>query len=369
MRNSAASRRSFDLADIRGKANSATHGASIAGRGRRPKGPTLALHSLCRTFREQGRTRRDRRPRCSSPSPRTRDENAEPNQYPVLQPIILGFGIIRCEGRVEQSGERMASHFGSFRELLTRNEIIFKTVAASALSLMALIVSAGQLFTAREQIAVASLQERIAEIQLLPQFEIAIHQRRNNETGKFDDNYLEVINTGSPVHEFTAEVATFLRVSGFNTHIGNNAVSVIPSRIATTKFEIPFGGYFPMQEVSPAGKGQLVTSSGYHNNAAMIALENSVREAADNAKWNVLNLDTLVYLKLTYQDMLDRLHEDYYTVPNVGGGLRMKDADGKTIFAKWGQPGRADLSHLTGEKLVSEADKHIESDTRTGPTR
>jgi hypothetical protein len=37
----------------------------------------------------------------------------------------------------------MANHSGPIREFLTRNEIIFKTVAATALSLMALIVSAG----------------------------------------------------------------------------------------------------------------------------------------------------------------------------------------------------------------------------------
>src|ERR1700730_9919422 len=221
---------------------------------------------------------------------------------------------------------------GSLREFLTRNEIIFKTVAATALSLMDLIVSLAQLFTAIDQKSLVALQERISEAQALPQFEVAIHQRRNDETGKFDDNYLEVINSGGPIHEFSAEAAFFLRVNAVMPHVSGNTSSLIPSRIATTTFEMPVGGYFTAQGVSSAGKGQLVTVSGYHNNAAIDALEKSARQAADNAKWDAFNLDTLVYVKLRYSDMLDRSHEDYYEVPTVGGGWRMRDADGRAVF-------------------------------------
>jgi hypothetical protein len=263
----------------------------------------------------------------------------------------------------------MDNYFHSFREALTRNEIIFKTLAATALSLMALIVSLAQLFTAREQISLAALQERIAEVQALPQFEVAIHQRRNNDTGKFDDDYLEVVNGGGPVHEFSAETAFLLRVNAVVPHVSGGTSSPLPSRIASITFDVPVGGYFSTQGVSSAGKGQLVTISGYHNNAAINGLEKNARQAADNAKWDAFNLDTLIYIKLRYRDMLDRAHEDYYEVPTVGGGWRMRDADGKAVFEKWEQPGRVEMSNLSAEQLLSETAKRIDNGTGTNPAR
>ncbi len=248
----------------------------------------------------------------------------------------------------------MATRLDSIRTALNNNEIIFKTVAATLLSFMALIVSAAQLFTARQEISLSSLQEHIAEAQALPQFEVAIHQKRNDETGKFDDVYLEVINSGGPVHEFKAEAASFLRVSAT---IPNNSSSPIPWR--TASFDMPFGGYFGSQGVSPAGKGLLVSMWGYHNDAEVDALSKSARQAADDAKWGSFFVQTRVFVELGYRDMLDRFHIDYYEVPTVGGGWRMKGADGKAVFEQWRQPDRPDLSKLTAETLLTDATKRV----------
>src|SRR5690348_12691261 len=101
----------------------------------------------------------------------------------------------------------MSSNWGSFRTWLKRNKIVFETVAATLLSGMALIVGTAQWTTASRQTELLNLQTRIAEAQALPQFEIALHQKLNDETGKFDDDVLEIDNRGGPVHGFDASSA------------------------------------------------------------------------------------------------------------------------------------------------------------------
>jgi len=258
----------------------------------------------------------------------------------------------------------MNKRFDCLRDFLSRNEILFKTITATFLSLMAIIVSAAQLVTAWDQRALSQLQTRIVEAQALPQFEIALHQELNDATGKADDNYLVVSNNGGPVHEFAAESALFLRVSA--TMLDTDA----PSRLgSTTTFDVPVNGYFTAQFVSAAGKGQLVRIRGYHNNTSYITLASATREAANGSKWFSANVDELIYVSLHYRDLLDRSHEDYYEVPTVGAGWRMADADGRAVFQRWKGSQKVELSSLNAEQLLTEATKRIENGTGNSPAQ
>jgi hypothetical protein len=174
-----------------------------------------------------------------------------------------------------------------FREFLTENEIFFKTAAATLLSLMALIVSIGQFVTARQRKTFLELQARIAEANVLPQFEVAIHQQLNEATGTYDNNNLIIRNDAGPVHQFNAEAAVFIHV---------NAIRGTP--VSSTTFDLPVNSYFGSQFPSTAGKGQLTSVSGYRNNAMFIALERSTREAAHGQDWDSFNIEPLVYVHL-----------------------------------------------------------------------
>jgi hypothetical protein len=161
------------------------------------------------------------------------------------------------------------------RTWLTANKILFETLAASLLSLMAIIISVAQTRTASEQTSLLTLQTRIAEAQALPQFEIAIHQERNSATGKFDDNILVISNRGGPVHEFSADSAYFITV----TASGDKG--------AILKAELPINGYFTASLVNVSGTGKLVTMIGYHNNAAVFGL------SQDLHPWQALGISLL----------------------------------------------------------------------------
>jgi hypothetical protein len=203
----------------------------------------------------------------------------------------------------------------------------------------------------------------------LPQFETVIYGQRNEATGKLDDYYLVVINNGGPVQEFTAEPAFFLRVGAV---MNRTPQKPLQSRVASTTFDLPVDGYFSVQAVSAAGKGQLVKITGYHNNASMSALAGAAREL-NSPKGEGVTVDELVYVCLRYRDLLDRWHEDYYRVPYVGGGWRMADADGREVFRRWKdrrqEGSRVELSSLNIEQLLTEATNRIEKEMGISPAQ
>jgi hypothetical protein len=71
-------------------------------------------------------------------------------------------------------------------------------------------------------------------------------------------------------------------------------------------------------------------------------------------------LDQLVYVGLTYHDLLDRLHEDMYEVSLVGSGSRLSDKDGRVIRDKWRAGPRVNLNDIKAEQLLSEAADRIQ---------
>ena len=228
------------------------------------------------------------------------------------------------------------------RDSLDRNKVIFETVAAFLLSLMAVIVSIAQTLTTSKQTELLALQTRIAEAQALPQFEVAIHQKRNNTNGNFDDDILVVANHGGPIHDFEASSAFFLSIE-----------AEIPG-VGYRKAEIPLNGYFSMQGVSVAGTGDLVTMYGDRNNAKIGELRRGVMQATNTRKWPYALIGERIAVRLRYRDLLDRQHEDYYDVRPVSGGTRILDVTGKEVFAKWdGAFPRVELLTLDVEKLLA----------------
>jgi hypothetical protein len=229
------------------------------------------------------------------------------------------------------------------RSFLRQNKIFFETVAALALSLMAVVVGVAQYKTMSQQTSLIGLQTRIAEAQALPQFEIAIKQKLNVDTAKFDDNYLVVENHGGPVHRFDSEPAYFLKVT------------VVTQSNSMGKVEIPVNGYFLSQAVSSSGTGVLTTIMGNHNNASFINLNHQISEAALARGWPVGFVEERILVTLSYFDLLDRPHKDYYEVPTVGGGWRLSDPDGEAAFKEWDKFPRLELSKVDPSALLNAA--------------
>jgi len=145
-----------------------------------------------------------------------------------------------------------------FRDWLGSNKVFFETIAATLLSVMAVIVSLVQTKMVTRQTDLLALQTRLAEAQALPQFELVIDQRFNDLTSKFDDDYLIVTNRGGPVHETDIDTAYFL------------VITMDPNPRRFSKVELPVGGYFTVGFMSGTSTGQLGTDTSLCCRAARI---------------------------------------------------------------------------------------------------
>jgi hypothetical protein len=201
------------------------------------------------------------------------------------------------------------------RSWLKENKIFFETITASLLSAMALTVAIAQWIVSSKQTSLMSLQTRIAEVQALPRFELAIHQKLNEATHTFDDNELIISNHGGAVRNFRAEVAYFLEITSGRWNP--------PNGIHHT--ELPISGYFTASFISTAGTEQLVKMVGDHNNARFANLTREMETKLDNKGLGFANPTEDFLVRLIYRDLLDRLHEDYYQVGFIGGGIRIDE--------------------------------------------
>jgi hypothetical protein len=252
-----------------------------------------------------------------------------------------------------------------FKEFLIDNEIVFKTVAATGLTLMSLVVAIGQTVTAREQLVLVELQAKISKANASPVLEVALHQKLNDETGKFDDNYIEINNHGGPLYDFFAEPMYFLRIEANKMYEKSPKNNIFMSQIGWTTIEIPVNGYFGTQFVSSAPKGFLTTISGYHNNARYSSLADAVRQIATEPVWVSFLLNERYYVRLRYRDMLDQTHEEVYEVPSVGAGRRLPDEDGSKICKEWyGNPIKSELTKINAEELIAKIAERIENHER-----
>lgn len=226
---------------------------------------------------------------------------------------------------------------------LQSNKIWFETVAASLLSLMAIIVSVGQNSIASKQTELLTIQTKIAEAQASPQFEVEMRPKLNDATAKFDDYTLVVNNRGGIVEDFSVDAAVFLHLEASG------------AGLKTMKADVPVNGYFTANFLSAAGTGQLVSMVGNHNNAAVVKLSDDLRELAKSRNLGFANLGEQIIVRLRYRDLLGRRREDYYEARFVGGGSRVSDDIGKPRLAEWKSARRPELAALSADDLLAAA--------------
>jgi hypothetical protein len=235
------------------------------------------------------------------------------------------------------------SRLNRARGWLRFNKIFFETIAAALLSMMAVLVSVAQLRTAAKQTDLSEIQTRIAQAQAAPRFEIGFHQIKNEATDMFETNRLVIDNRGGGLRNFAAESASFADVD------------VATSRNEVGKLEISLGDYLDTQFVSAAGTGTLTTISGYLNNKLFNDFSRQLRTTAEARKWDYALVNTRLYVKLHYIDMLDQTHIDYYRISLVGGASLLPTLEGEDIFKKWRNQPRERLANLDPAQVLDRA--------------
>jgi hypothetical protein len=233
------------------------------------------------------------------------------------------------------------------RKWLEQNKIIFDTLAATLLSLMAIIVSCAQTCSSNRQAELQDTQTQLAEAQAVPQFTMSLSHRLNQETGKYSDEDLVIANRGGFASEFRARAVTYLAMT-------------IMRAGATKPIELPITGFFAASFVAPDGTGDMVTMKGINNNERMGQLDLTLRHFKEERDEMML-IDAKIIVELTYKDVRGRAHEDYFEVSSISGGRKLPQDIGRAVFERWTRATPTDFSRITSEDLVRLAREKFKS--------
>ncbi len=233
----------------------------------------------------------------------------------------------------------------SIRPFLERNKVIFETVAALLVSIMAILVSYGQLRIAKIQTDLQLQQTRISKQAVLPHFVISAKQLKgatNSQT--FDEDEITVENQGSVISNFYCSGIVLLDVELMNWNS--------PTEKSLITFYL--NGYYLGNAYSPQGQGILITIKGYKNNQIYVDLERAFSKLAQSQ--NEFGNTTLRrFLYITYTDQLGYNHGEYYYVPLIYGASRINEEEGKAIFSgyrnSFGTKQFVEFDKLTAENL------------------
>jgi len=222
------------------------------------------------------------------------------------------------------------------RRYLDRNKVFFETVAASLLSLMAIIVSVVQIGLAIKQNKLTQMQTEIARTQALPQFVVSLKQIYDPTAEKYTEDQIVATSQGGLVQELDCNFAVFIDTSYF-------------VHAAPRQKQLPLDGYYNSIFLTGEGSGKVVTLKGINNDERFSQLTSQIRELAQ-AKGVMCNVELKRYIRLRYRDVFGEKHVKYYYVPPIFGGSVLDENEGKSIFDRYEQ-GFTDSSMLKWESL------------------
>lgn len=242
----------------------------------------------------------------------------------------------------------------ALRQCLHRNEIYFKTVAATALTIVSLTFGWQQMKIAErqsetaqkqsvlsdKQLALTEIQSRVAEANALPSFEIKISQIANAATGMADNNILTVDNNGGPVREFIARAIYLVEIDAAEKRTPYPKVQL----------RISVSDYYNTTMLTAANKGHLATMFGVDNNSALNKFSRALSTSAEGQNWLYANTEERTFLRIEYSDILNRRHEEYYQVAPVSGSRLISREAGRHRFEQAAER-RVSLRDLTVESV------------------
>src|SRR6267142_2156007 len=209
------------------------------------------------------------------------------------------------------------------RRYLDRNKVFFETLAASLLSLMAIIVSVVQIGLAIKQNKLTQTQTEIARTQALPQFVVNLKQIYDPMAEKYTEDQIVATNQGGLVQELDCNFVVFID-TGYLVHADSRQKL------------LPLDGYYNGIFLTGEGSGKVVTIKGINNTGKFSQLASQISEVAQ-AKGVICTVELKRYIRLRYRDVFGEKHVKYYYVPPIFGGNVLDEPEGKSLFDKYEQ--------------------------------
>ncbi len=229
---------------------------------------------------------------------------------------------------------------------IRREDIKFylETIAATLISIMAVLVAFSQCSIFLEQTKLLKVQTDIAKKQFLPTFVISAAQLKEDLKDYYSEDKIFIENKGFPVSEFNCESRVF-----FNVKL--TKISVFHKEAF-----IPISGYYSGTAHTAKGDGLLATIEGYRNNLKAAKFERKFSEYC-GGKGEFGNINILRYVRISYRDTFGVEHIEYFDVPMIYGAYKMTSEKGKEIFKeydeKWEHCGFPDFDQITVEEFYN----------------
>jgi len=230
---------------------------------------------------------------------------------------------------------------------LKDNKIYFETVVAFLLGLMAILVSASQVFLAVKQKELTEAQLIVAKQTISPSIHATVTQVRDSETGRYSEEELRVYNIGGPALAAEASNAVWLHVKLYPEDESKQPI----------EREFAMSGYFSATAVTEDPEGLMFTSMGHHNNQKLVDFNVRFTQFAERYGYYA-EISLSRFVRVSYRDSLGQLHTDYFSVAPVRGAQELDSEAGKTKFALFresiGTDKSVDLDSISEERLLNQ---------------
>jgi hypothetical protein len=220
--------------------------------------------------------------------------------------------------------------YDRLRGVLERNKIVYQTLTALLLSVMA----AAQFCAGWKQTQLIKLQTEIARAQASPQFVIQARSEALPGEDKAAVERLYVSNSGSLAQEFSGDEAVFFRLRSTPMPASFRGTVMSATPVVQKMVTVPVNGYYGTGRYSGTGVGQVLMIEGDRNNERAAQLEHDLDQLAD-ARGVDVKLDIQRYLRLSYLDIFGQRHTRFYLVAPVTGAVELDETQGRKIFADY----------------------------------
>lgn len=203
------------------------------------------------------------------------------------------------------------------RDWLSKNKIIFETIAATLLSLMAVVVSFLTYRVTSRQTNLIGLQTEIARQQVAPQFVVQKLQVQSSD-GIYHDDRMVITNKGAIARAAEVDDVEF--------------ITLRCSRIGAPpkKLRLPVINYYGVNLVSSRPELEF-TLENRGNNDQYASLYTGLMNL-DSKSATLVEIGMDIYVRVNYQDLLDQKHSDYFWAKGRTAAEHIPQKEGQAAF-------------------------------------
>ena len=209
------------------------------------------------------------------------------------------------------------------RSFLGRNKVFFDTLAAVLLATMAVILGYSQLIVTMEQTDLQKLAQS-------PSFAVAETYVRNEESGYYENTWLNIYNIGAVARDIVATTATFVDVS----------LTLSDAEVVT--YTLPLQGYYSSSWPLGNLQGNVIRFEGYNNNLSYgLLIDAFYASLARDTSISFGTIGLRKYVRVRWQSVSGSSSEQFLALSGGIGGRLMETTLGDSVFAAY------DLSDLS----------------------